>query len=137
MRDRYPGYDVLAKRNTPSWNEQTRARDRPAARDRPRRARFFTEAEWQTLRALCDRIVPQPADANSRFRSPRWSTERCINDVRDGYRDAELPPMHEAWRAALAALDAEARGAHGRAFHELARRPSRMTCSRAMQHGDA
>ena len=25
MRDLYPGYDVLSKRNTPSWNEQTRA----------------------------------------------------------------------------------------------------------------
>ncbi len=24
MRERYPGYDVLAKRHTPSWNEKTR-----------------------------------------------------------------------------------------------------------------
>lgn len=24
MADRFPNYDVLAKRDTPSWNEQTR-----------------------------------------------------------------------------------------------------------------
>jgi len=24
MRDHYPGYDVLSKRSTPSWNRQTR-----------------------------------------------------------------------------------------------------------------
>ena len=24
MSERYPGYDVLAKRHSPSWNEQTR-----------------------------------------------------------------------------------------------------------------
>ena len=38
----------------------------------------------------------------------------------DGYRDARLPPIREAWRRALAALDAESRQRHGGArFHEL------------------
>ena len=31
MSARYPHYDVLAKRHTPSWNEKTRPRDRSAA----------------------------------------------------------------------------------------------------------
>ena len=39
---RYPGYDVLAKRNTPSWNEQTRqVIDRRLAT--PREPRFLNE----------------------------------------------------------------------------------------------
>ena len=59
MAERYPGYDVLAKRHTPSWNEQTRrvVDERLAV---PREPRFFGEEEFATLDALCDRIVPQP-----------------------------------------------------------------------------
>jgi hypothetical protein len=52
VRDLYPGYDVLSKRNTPSWNEQTRrVIDRRLAID-PDEHRFFSDAEWATLRAL-------------------------------------------------------------------------------------
>jgi Gluconate 2-dehydrogenase subunit 3 len=40
------------------------------------------------------------------------------NDL-DGYRDARLPTMREAWRLGLLALDAEARLTHGHLFHEL------------------
>ena len=59
MPDRYPGYDVLQKRNSPSWNDQTRAViDERLAID-PNTRRFFTEDEWPTMRAVCDRIVPQ------------------------------------------------------------------------------
>jgi hypothetical protein len=62
VRDLYPGYDVLSKRNTPSWNEITRrVIDRRLALD-PSAHRFFSDAEWLTLCALCDRIVPQASD---------------------------------------------------------------------------
>ena len=52
MNDRYPGYDVLAKRNSPSWNDQTRqVVDRAIGRGgRPHR--FFTAQSgprfWQS-----------------------------------------------------------------------------------------
>ena len=60
MTDRYPGYDVLNKRDTPSWNAKTRAVvDARMAID-PDRHAFFSEPEWRTLCALCDRIIPQP-----------------------------------------------------------------------------
>src|SRR5690348_7558598 len=62
MRDLYPGYDVLAKRHTPSWNEQTRevvARRLAIGRGDHR---FFAEEEWPTLCAICERIVPQPTE---------------------------------------------------------------------------
>jgi hypothetical protein len=37
----------------------------------------------------------------------------------DGYRDARLPPLREAWRRALCALDAEARALRSCPFSEM------------------
>ena len=45
--------------------------------------------------------------------------EKVFSNATDGYRDARLPPLGEAWRRGLAALDAEAKTRHGRLFHEL------------------
>jgi hypothetical protein len=117
MSERYPGYDVLAKRNSPSWNEQTRrVIDRRLAM--PREPRFLGAEEWRTLEALCARIVPQPPT-----RPPvplaAMVDEKLYEDKRDGYRDARLPPLREAWRRGLAALDAEARHRHTIAFAAL------------------
>ena len=80
MPDRFPGYDVLSKRNTPSWNEKTR-QVIDARLAVPREPRFFTEQEYATLIALADRITPQP-----RNRAPillhRWSTRSCMRTSR-------------------------------------------------------
>jgi hypothetical protein len=40
-------------------------------------------------------------------------------DRRDGYRDARLPPLREAWRRGLAAVEAAAQARAGVAFHAL------------------
>lgn len=117
MSDRYPGYDVLSKRNTPSWNEPTRRviDERLAIADEPH---FFDHSEWQTLQAVCRRIVPQPAD---RVPVPIAAlVDRKMADNRlDGYRRASMPPMREAWRRGLAALDATAMHLHGKRFHTI------------------
>ncbi len=118
MTARYPGYDVLAKRHTLSWNEATRrVVDKRLAV--PREPRFLTTDEWATLRAVCDRILPQPKD-----RPPvpiaAYVDDKLLENKIDGYRDAEMPHQGEAWRIALAALDGHAREAHSRRFHELA-----------------
>jgi len=117
MTDRYPGYDVLAKRWTQSWNDKTRAviDARLAA---PREPRFFTAAEWLTLGAVCDRIVPQPADRPP-VPLPVYVDLKLREGLADGYRYAAMPPQDEAWRRGLAALDEEAVTAHGDAFHDL------------------
>ncbi|HUC73006.1 MAG TPA: gluconate 2-dehydrogenase subunit 3 family protein [Stellaceae bacterium] len=117
MTARYPGYDVLGKRHTPSWNEQTRrVIDRRLAM--PREPRFLFEGEWRTLEAVCSRIVPQP---NGRAPVPiaAMVDEKLFENRGDGYRDYRLPPMHEAWRRGLAAIDAEARRRHGIGFDAL------------------
>ncbi|HEX5313871.1 MAG TPA: gluconate 2-dehydrogenase subunit 3 family protein [Gammaproteobacteria bacterium] len=117
MPERYPGYDVLAKRDSPSWNEPTRRviAERLAIADEPH---FFTTAEWRTLTAICARIVPQPPT-----RTPvpiaAMVDRKLTRDARDGYRQASLPPLREAWRRGLAALDAAARERHETEFHVL------------------
>ncbi len=119
MPDRYPGYDVLRKRNSPSWNDQTRAViDRRVAID-PDHHVFFTDAEWSTLRAICDRVVPQPPDRARPAPVAAMVDEKLNSNNGDGYRDARLPPMRQAWRRALAAIDAEATSRYGRRFSEL------------------
>jgi len=45
---------------------------------------------------------------------------RLANNVGDGYRDARLPPMRDAWRIGLRALDAESRSRHELSFASIA-----------------
>jgi hypothetical protein len=119
MSNRYPGYDVLRKRDSPSWNDQTRAViDARLAID-PHKHIFFTAAEWPTLRAICDRIVPQPPDRAQPVPIAAMIDQMLDSGARDGYRDARLPPNPEAWRRGLSAIDAEARSGYGHAFQDI------------------
>ena len=117
MSERFPGYDVLKKRRTLSWNEPTRRTvdHRMAVHPGPR---YFTELEWATLGAVCARIVPQPTDRPP-VPLPAYVDEKMFDDKIDGYRFAKLLPQGAAWKAALAALDALARAEHGAAYHVL------------------
>ena len=117
MPDRYPGYDVLSKRHTPSWNEVTRRviDDRLSL---PREPNFFTEDEWLTLGAVCDRVVPQPKDRPPIPVAALVDHKMSMNKT-DGYRHYQLPKMQEAWRQGLHALDQAARARHGGRFHLL------------------
>jgi Gluconate 2-dehydrogenase subunit 3 len=134
MSDRYPGYDVLKKRDSPSWNQQTRAViDRRLAIN-PDHHRFLNDTEWRTLRALCDRIVPQPPDREHVVPLAAMIDAKLDRNERDGYRDAGLPPLRDAWRRGLAALEEESWSRHGRGFHTLA--PSDQDeLLEAVQHG--
>jgi len=118
MADRYPGYDVMAKRWTESWNETTRQviDRRLAVAHEPR---FFSAAEWRTLNAVCDRIMPQPRDRPP-VPLPAYVDQKMADGLLDGYRNGELPPQGEAWQRGLAAADAAALEAHGAAFHAVA-----------------
>ena len=130
---RYPGYDVLDKRDTPSWDEPTRAviAERLATPSEPR---FFNAAEWLAVNALCACIVPQ---ANARPVVPLAALvdARMHGDSGDGYRDARLPPMREAWRTGLAALDADSRELHALPFANLGR-SEQIALLEQMQRGE-
>ncbi|MEH6952956.1 gluconate 2-dehydrogenase subunit 3 family protein (plasmid) [Nitrobacter sp. NHB1] len=115
---RYPGYDVLAKRNSPSWDAVTRrvVDERLATPNMPR---FFTEEEWEVADALCRRIVPQPGETDAVSLVALLDAKLLANHG-GGFREVDMPYMQEAWRKALAALDGEARAKHGaHGFSEL------------------
>lgn len=114
----YPGYDVLRKRDTPSWDAITRGviAERLAVSADPR---FFDAAEWRALQALCECIVPQ-RETDTRVPLPALLDAKLHGAAPgDGYRDVRLPPMREAWRRGLRALDAESRAMHGLPFASL------------------
>ncbi|MCC8405876.1 gluconate 2-dehydrogenase subunit 3 family protein [Paraburkholderia sp. MMS20-SJTN17] len=128
----YPDYDVLAKRNSPSWDHATRlvVDARLGTPDEPA---WCDPAQWRTLRALCATVVPQPG---GRAPVPLAAlVDRKIARGRgDGYRNAKLPPMQQAWRIALAALDEECRSRHGAAFADVGE-PARIALLQAMERG--
>jgi hypothetical protein len=113
----YPGYDVLAKREGLSWNDATRQviNERLAVVNAPK---YFNTDEWQTLEALCRRIMPQP---HGRPEVPLAAyIDRDMLDHGDsGTRIEPMPYDGEAWKSALAALDAESLLAHHVRFRDL------------------
>jgi hypothetical protein len=119
MADRFPGYDVLTKRGTQSWNPQTREVIDARLEIDPEAHGFFEGAAWETLKAVCRRIIPQPADRPDPAPLAAMVDAKLAMVASEGYRDARMPPMREAWRQGLEALDAEAMMRHGRPFAAL------------------
>lgn len=114
FRSPYEDYDVLSKRRSPSWNEQTRRVVSTRLNEVPKR-RFLSEEEWALLEAVCARLMPQPDRAEPVPITP-FIDEKLAENRGDGYRYADMPPMREAWRRGLAAIEAESRGRHGASF---------------------
>lgn len=114
---RYPGYDVLDKRGTPSWDEPTRAviAQRLATSNDPH---FFNAVEWLAVGALCACIVPQ-ANAEPVVPLAALLDAKLVRNTGDGYRDARLPPVQDAWRTGIAALDDESRTRYELPFASL------------------
>lgn len=117
MTDRFPGYDVLAKRDTPSWNAQTRAVI-DARLSLTELDSMLGPTRTTTLRAIVDRIVPQPL-GRPPVNAAALVIEKIADDMSDGYRPAGLPHLRAAWERALDAIAAEAQSRHGRPFAEL------------------
>lgn len=111
---RYPGYDVLSKRDTLSWNDKTREVI-DARLSVPRVPVFLSIEAWQTLEALCDRVMPQPP-GRARVPLAAYVDRQLSAGKTKGYRFAHMPQPAEAWRRGLAALDEVARREQGRPF---------------------
>lgn len=113
----YAGYDVLAKWDSPSFDDTTRrVLAQRLARVPPRR--FFDADEWAVLEALCARLLPQPERAQPIPIAP-WIDELLFLGRGEGFRHDNMPPQRDAWRIGLAAIDAEARQRAGRPFTGL------------------
>ncbi|WP_244817866.1 gluconate 2-dehydrogenase subunit 3 family protein [Caballeronia sp. Lep1P3] len=113
----YPDYDVMSKRDTPSWDAVTRnvIDERLATPNDPH---FFDAVEWRALCALCACIVPQDRQRPA-VPVAALVDARLAKNTGDGYRDARLPPMRDAWRIGLRALDAESRARHELPFASI------------------
>lgn len=113
----YPGYDVLAKWDTPSFNPQTQAVVEQRLHVVPERL-FFSAEEWALLDAICGRLVPQPDRAEPVPIVP-WIDASVAEGKGEGFRHDDMPPMTEAWRRGLAGIGHEAEGRYGRPFADL------------------
>lgn len=136
MVERYPGYDVLAKRQSPSWNDKTRAVIEERLQTDPDRHLFFNDAEWLTFRSLCDRIIPQVGAAHPPVPVAALVDQKLAAGKGDGYRDSRLPPAPEAWRRGLGAIDAEAENIFHQPFHQL-KEADQNSLLKAIQTGHA
>jgi hypothetical protein len=118
FRNPYPDYDVLTKWDTPSWNEQTRAVVRKRLTDVPPR-RFFSELQYETLEAVCERVVPQPERGDEKVPIAPFIDARLHENQGSGTRFEPLPSLQECWRRGLDAIEAEARHRFHRRYSAL------------------
>jgi len=130
---RYPGYDVLQRRDTPSWDDITRKviEQRLATPSDPL---CLDTVRWRALEALCACIIPQPSD---RLQVPLAGMidTRLKANAGDGFRYARLPPLREAWGIGLTALDEESKVRHGLPFASI-EREQQNALLKQIQHGE-
>lgn len=118
FRSPYPSYNVLDKWDSPSWNEQTRDVVRKRLYEVPPR-QFFTEEEWETLEAVCERLIPQPDRPEHPVPIVPWIDQRLVQQRGDGYRYEDMPPMRQAWRRGIKGINEESRRCFGKRYVEL------------------
>lgn len=117
MSARYPGYDVLAKWESPSFDDKTRAALAKRLQNPPPR-RFFSSDEWRQLEAVVSRLLPQSDRAHPIPITP-WIDARLAEGQGEGFRDANMPPQEDVWRRGLAGLEAEAQARFATPFAVL------------------
>lgn len=117
MKARYPGYDVLDKWHSPSFDAPTRAVLSERLGRVPAR-RYLDAGEWALAEALAARLVPQPERAVPIPVAP-WIDDLLLHERGEGFRYEGMPHLRQAWHAGLAAIDAEARRLRGSGFAVL------------------
>jgi len=133
MRTPYPGYNVLAKWDSQSFNPATRA-VLAARLAKPAAFRFFADKDAKLLQAIVDRLLPQP-DRPEPIPVARWIDAYLFEGQDQGYRAASLPPRAESWRRGVAGIDAEAERRFGAGFADLGPEPQDEALQ-AVQRGD-
>lgn len=130
----YADYDVLAKWDTPSWDEQTRDVIQRRLTQIPER-RFFSDLEWRTLAAICDRLIPQ-TDRSTPIAIVPWIDQKLHHNWGDGFRYHDMPPLRDAWRLGLEGINQESRDRFGADFQALSETEQDAVLD-VVQRGDA
>ena len=99
MADAFSAYDVLAKRDTPSWNERTR----DVINKRLALAiaeNVLGDTQLATLRVIVARVCPDPPDRPA-TNTLAMIVRKIAEDEGDGYRPNTSPRTAECWRRGL------------------------------------
>jgi len=111
---RFPGYDVLEAVDT--WDAVTAGVVLARLGSAPP-LRFFTLAEQAVGAALFDQLLDQRSEP--KIPVLELVDARLAEGIIDGWRYADMPEDGDAFRVTFAGLDADARDARSRPFHEL------------------
>lgn len=103
----YAGYDVLAKWNTPSFDDRTRGvLERRLTEISPRR--FLAPDAFALLEAVVERLAPPLPGLSPRLLA-LWIDAHLYENLGEGFRAVAAPPWPQSWRIGLGAIDGEAR----------------------------
>jgi hypothetical protein len=115
--ERYPGYRVLSQKG--HWDETTRKIVLDRVHNVPG-YKHFDSQQQRTLEALCERVMPQASKPQDR-RIPigPWIDQIFGQEVVEGYRFDDMPPVGIAWKWGLEGLDQTAQIVFGGSFAGL------------------
>lgn len=117
---RYPSGTVRSLLPSAHVSEATRSvlQARLAASDRPYQSAFFTNEQFQLLRAICLCLTGSDAQAAT-IDVARAIDSRLAEGGGDGWRFATFPSDSETWRIALDGIAAESRARFAQPFTDL------------------
>ncbi len=128
-RGAFPGFDVLDQ--VDHWDEVTAGVVLARLDPQPDYS-FFTPAEQATADTLFDQLLGQHDEPKVPVLP--LVDRRLALDETDGWRYEGMPEDREAWRLTLAALDDDARAAHGEPFHAVGERMQAALVQAVQEH---
>ena len=134
----YPAGVVLALLGTPYVTAPTRdaLTERMNAAAHPDGPQFFTLDEWQTLTAVCARLLPPDAPGVSPESVAAAIDKRLRKGEGDGWRYDALPPDGDAFRQGLRAMNETAQGQYGAADFAALEKAQQDDLLRAVHRGE-
>ena len=113
FRSPYPSYQVLAKWDSPSFDEATRRVVAHRLQHVPQR-KFLEPNLFAVLRAVVDCVLPQPErDEQSRIPVEAFIDDMLQKNLSNGTRFDGTPAQRTAWVQGLQGIDREAQRRHG------------------------
>ncbi len=115
----YPAYQVLAKWDSPSFDDATRLVVAKRLDDAPQR-QFLSETHFALLRVVMDCVLPQPErSADARIPVEAFIDEMLQANRGNGTRLEGTPTQREAWLQGLDGIEHESKRRHQKEFASL------------------
>jgi hypothetical protein len=115
----YPSYQVLAKWDSPSFDDATRLVIAKRLGDVPAR-QFLSPTDFALLRAVMDCVLPQPErSADERIPVEAFIDEMLQANRANGTRLEGTPTPRQAWLHGLQGIQHESKRRHQKGFADL------------------